>query len=135
MRRALPLLLVPALLLAACGDSEDTIDTSEQTTTPDGGAEPTKQDIDALDGVTVTGADGEQPVLEFDKPLSVGATVRRVLDEGDTDGEEVVDGATVSFDFVFINAPRRQRVRHLVRERAPRGHGRRRTCWPVPASA
>jgi peptidylprolyl isomerase len=106
MRRALPILLVPLLLLAACGDSEDPVETSETTTTQAGGAaaEPSKADIAALDAVDISGEDGEQPVLEFDKPLSVGATVRRVLEEGDADGEEVVDGATVSFDFVFINA-------------------------------
>lgn len=103
MRRALPLLLVPALLLAACGDSEETIDSSDRSsTTADGSATgPSAEDVAALDDVQVTGADGAQPTLEFDKPLSVGATVRKVLEEGE--GEEVVDGATVTFDFVFIN--------------------------------
>jgi peptidylprolyl isomerase len=110
LRRALLLLLIPALVLSACGDSEDTIDTSETTTTTaegtddDGGgaAEPSDEDVAALDGVEVSGADGEKPTLEFDQPLTVGATVRKVLTEGD--GEEIVTGASVSFDFLFINA-------------------------------
>ena len=104
LRRALPLFLAPALLVAACGDSEDSIDTSATTTTADGSdgaSEPDPADEAALDDITVDGADGEQPTLEFDKPFSVGTTVRKVLTEGD--GDEIADGATVTFDFVFIN--------------------------------
>lgn len=102
MRRTLSALLVPVVLLTACGDSEDTIDTSESSsTTVAGAAEPSAADVAALDDVQVTGEDGAQPTLEFEQPFSVGATVRRVLEEGD--GEEVVDGASVTFDFVFIN--------------------------------
>jgi peptidylprolyl isomerase len=102
VRRILPTLLVPVVLLAACGDSEDTIDTSETTTTVAGGAaEASAEDVAALEEVQVTGEDGAKPTLEFEQPFSVGATVRRVLQEGD--GEEAVDGALVTFDFVFIN--------------------------------
>ncbi len=104
LRRALPLLLAPALLLAACGDSEDTIDTSATTeadgSEPGGGA-PDPDDEAALDDIEVGGADGEQPTLEFEQPFSVGTTVRRILTEGE--GDEIVDGANVTFDFVFIN--------------------------------
>jgi peptidylprolyl isomerase len=104
LRRALPLLLAPALLLAACGDSEDTIDTSDttDTTAADGGGTPDPDDEAALEDIEVGGEDGEQPTLEFDMPFSVGTTVRRILTEGD--GQEIVDGANVTFDFVFINA-------------------------------
>jgi peptidylprolyl isomerase len=104
LRRALPLLLAPALLLVACGDSEDSIDTSATTTTADGrdgASAPDPADEAALDDITVGGADGEQPTLEFDKPFSVGTTVRKILTEGD--GDKIADGATVTFDFVFIN--------------------------------
>lgn len=100
LRRALPLLLAPALLLAACGDSEDTIDTSE-TTEADDGAAADPEDEAALDDIEVGGEDGEQPTLEFDMPFSVGTTVRKILTEGD--GDEIADGANVTFDFVFIN--------------------------------
>lgn len=89
LRRALPLLLAPLLLFVACGDSEDTTDTS--------GNRPAK----ALDDIEVSGADGEKPTLEFDMPFSVETTIRKVLEQGD--GEEIVDGATVTFHFLFIN--------------------------------
>ncbi len=95
LRRALPLLFAPALLFAACGDSEATLDTSGPRAA--GTAADDQDALDALDGIKVTGAEGEQP-------LSVGTTVRKVLVDGDAKGEEVVDGATVTFDFVFINA-------------------------------
>lgn len=105
LRRALLILLVPALLLAACGDSEDTIDTSDTTDADseatDGTSAPDADDEAALEEIEVGGEDGEQPTLEFDKPFSVGTTVRRILTEGE--GEEIVDGANVTFDFVFIN--------------------------------
>jgi peptidylprolyl isomerase len=77
------------LLLVACGDSEDLPDTSGD------------RSATALDDIEVSGSDGEQPTLEFDMPFSVETTIRRVLEEGD--GEEIVDGATVTFDFLFVN--------------------------------
>jgi peptidylprolyl isomerase len=90
LRRALPLLQAPALLLAACGDSEGTTDTSGDQTAES-----------ALDDIQVSGSDDEKPTLEFDLPFSVDTTVRKILEEGD--GEEIVDGATVTFDFLFVN--------------------------------
>lgn len=100
-RRLLPLLLVPALLVGACGDEEDTRDTGGGSATGAlEGTEPADQEV--LDAVEVTeGEDGEAPTFEFEQPFAVETTARRILEEGD--GDEVVEGSTVQFDFVFVN--------------------------------
>lgn len=98
LRRALPALLVPALILAACGAEEENTKTPDLSETSDSNSCPTSE---LLDAVEVTGAKGTQPVLEFDQPLEVTATSCRVLTEGD--GERITDGATAVFDYVFIN--------------------------------
>lgn len=97
LRRALPALLVPALILVACGAEEENTKTSDKTADRYGC--PTSA---VLDEVDVSGADGKQPVLKFEEPLEVRATSCRVLTEGD--GERLTDGATAIFDYVFINA-------------------------------
>lgn len=84
MRRALiPLLttLVLLPLVAACGDDDDS-------------AGP-------LDAIEVRGEQGEQPELEFETPFTVDETTRTVLNEGD--GDELADGATAIFHFLFVN--------------------------------
>jgi peptidylprolyl isomerase len=96
-RRPLLALLVPALLLAACGDSEDTTDTTDTTES----AAERCPSTEALDAVDVSGEAGAAPVLEFDQPLSVETTACRVLEEGD--GDAVVEGSTAIFHFVFVN--------------------------------
>ena len=98
LRRTLAMLLVPLLALAACGDDEKTVDTD--TTAADGGADPA--DVALLDDVEVTpGKDGAAPTIEFDQPFKVDTTVRRIIEEGE--GEEIVDGSTAIFDFMFLN--------------------------------
>lgn len=97
LRRPLLALLVPALLLAACGDSEDSTDT---TATTESAAERCPSS-EALDAVDVSGEAGAAPVLEFDQPLSVETTACRVLEEGD--GDSVAEGSTAIFHFVFVN--------------------------------
>lgn len=90
LRRTLFALLLPALLLGACGADEASTGTT--STTADAGV---------LDDVEVRGERGEEPTITFDKPLSVDETVRRVLVEGD--GAELTDGATAIFHFLFLN--------------------------------
>ncbi len=84
MRRALIPLLTPLVLLpllAACGDDGDS--------------------AGVLDAIEVRGEQGDQPELDFETPFSVDETARTVLDEGD--GEELADGATAIFHFLFVN--------------------------------
>src|SRR5688572_29108776 len=90
MRRILITVLCLALVAAACGSDEALRDTT-----------PTESGT-VLDDVEVTGEPGEEPTLEFDMPLEVDETARLVLTEGD--GEEVVDGKLVSFDYLFVNS-------------------------------
>jgi peptidylprolyl isomerase len=94
MRRivaSLAALTVLAALMAGCG-SDDAADDGGATA---GGSEG------SLDEITVTGAIGEAPVVNFEAPFSVDETVSKVLVEGD--GEDVVSGATVGFDYAALN--------------------------------
>jgi peptidylprolyl isomerase len=86
MRRLLALAFCLALVGAACG--------SDQPMRATGGS--------PLDDVEVTqGEEGQAPTLEFDQPLEVEETETRVLEEGD--GDAIVDGKSITFDFVFVN--------------------------------
>lgn len=100
MRRhpLLLLLLVPALVLSAC--SSDEANTTDTTATTASGEQSCATSA-ALDGIQVTGAEGEQPTLEFDQPLDATETACRVIEEGD--GGALAAGSTAIFDFVFIN--------------------------------
>lgn len=93
LRRTLPLLITSALIVAACG--------SEETSTRTSGS-PDCPTADVLDDVKVTGEEGQQPVLEFEQPLTVEKTACRVLEEGEGDGLET--GDIVRFDYAFFNA-------------------------------
>jgi peptidylprolyl isomerase len=97
LRRPLLAMLVPALLLAACGEDEGTPDASDTTESAAAGC----PSADVLDAVEVSGEAGVAPVLEFDQPLAVETTACRVLEEGD--GDAVAEGSTAIFHFVFIN--------------------------------
>lgn len=96
MRRLLPCLIAVTALAAACGDEEPARETSEPTTT-----EAPETASSDLEDVEVTGEPGAQPTFEFPQPFGVTETVTRVVDAGD--GEELVPGAFVTFDFVFVN--------------------------------
>jgi peptidylprolyl isomerase len=108
MRRALIPLLTLATVLAACGDDE-TSSTEDSTEEADCTYEPGGEDAETPEGVEssdladveVTGEGGEEPTLEFPMPFGVSETTRDLLEEGD--GEPVVDGASVTVDYVVVN--------------------------------
>jgi FKBP-type peptidyl-prolyl cis-trans isomerase len=104
MPRRTPLAVVAlaALLLGACGDDSGGTDAGDGTAAAtDGTAAAAAADDPALDGVTVEGAFGEAPTLEFDTPFETDETIRRVLEEGD--GDVLEQGMTVSFEHVAVN--------------------------------
>ena len=93
------LTLGAALLLSACGSSE------EDSATPSASASAsstapvaTEADIAAVAAVELVGAPGSEPTLEFTAPLATTAPVARVVTEGT--GDEIVDGAQVSLNIV-----------------------------------
>lgn len=97
--------LLPLLLLvAACGSDdgggESASAEDESTTTTTAAIEPA-QDDPSLDAITVEGAFGEPPTVDFEPPFETETTVRRILEEGD--GDPVESGMTVSFENVGID--------------------------------
>ncbi len=97
-RPLVALLVVPLLLLAACGQRGDAGD----------GAAPRKESASAttagsgLEGVTVQGEPGQEPTVKVDDGFSVDETSVEVLDEGD--GATVQANDTVTVDYVGVNA-------------------------------
>ena len=92
------LTLGAALLLSGCGSSDDAESPSasaSQTTL----AEPTAEDIAALDGVSVEGDPGTEPTLTIPTPLSTSTDVTRVVSEGT--GEEITEGSLVGLQLVM----------------------------------
>ncbi|MFC5379674.1 FKBP-type peptidyl-prolyl cis-trans isomerase [Aquipuribacter nitratireducens] len=93
-RASRPLVLGAAALLAvgvaACGSGEATDDASGAAGGNAGGSGD-------LSGVSVDGAYGEVPTVEFDTPFEVEESASTVLDEGD--GEELTSEDTVTLDY------------------------------------
>ncbi|MBL0885793.1 FKBP-type peptidyl-prolyl cis-trans isomerase [Myceligenerans indicum] len=118
--------LSSALVLTGCGDGDDSgADASASPSADASGAsaepvvaggvcepeapsapaeipEPSEADQKAIEGVTVTGAAGEEPEkVEFDTPLEVEGLAVNVLDEGD--GTELATGNRVTFQDYIVN--------------------------------
>ena len=93
-RALLALLAAAALLVTSCGTEDD-------PTTSAGDEEPAAACENDVEGVTVGGAAGAQPTVEFDRPLSVDRTQCTVLTEGS--GDAAADGDTLLLEFTFVN--------------------------------
>ena len=107
MRRLLPLLAplaAPALLVAACGGAQ----------APDS-SDPTS----ALEAVSVAGAAGAEPTVEFDAPLEATSSEHKVLAEGD--GEPVTAGQQVSARLVTVNGETGEEVESSYGDEEPVG--------------
>ena len=63
-------------------------------------ADTSAADLAALEGITWTDVDGV-PTLEFDTPLTVGASALRPIADGD--GDVIEDGMNVSLDYVVYS--------------------------------
>lgn len=98
-----PLALVSVLLLAACAGAPSTGETPDPTTTPvvelDLCATPGG---DSVDAVTVTGAFGQTPVLNYPRDLAApDETQRAIVIDGGVDSSP---GASVQIDYTIVNA-------------------------------
>ena len=107
MRRLATALIATSLLLAGCGGGDDPeTEPTEDSATPapsdDGAvaAEPTAEDIAALEAVTVEGELGAAPQLVFEQPFDVSVPVARVETEGD--GPAIEDGQQVKLHYVAV---------------------------------
>ena len=85
--------LMAASLVACSPDTSNMSTPGECEVTPSG---------TVSDGVKVTGDFGSEPTVEFDEPLTVDATQRSVVIEGDGDDVAQV-GDEVSVNFSFFN--------------------------------
>ncbi|WP_338747680.1 FKBP-type peptidyl-prolyl cis-trans isomerase [Janibacter alittae] len=104
--------LASLMLLTACGgDSEsDSSDTGSSESASDSQdatptlAEPKEEDLDKVEEIEVTQADGKKgPSVELpEKPLEVSQTTRTILDEGD--GKELPDDAYATVDLAMFSA-------------------------------
>ena len=84
--------IAASLLLAACGDEPDKSDESDG---------PATSAASGLDAVTVTGALGEEPTLDFELPFSVDAAAAKVDTEGT--GDVLADGQTLEIDYLMVD--------------------------------
>jgi peptidylprolyl isomerase len=81
--RAAAVTAAVVLGLAACGNAGETAGN------PD------------LEPITVEGAYGEQPTIEFEAPFELEESASEVLSEGD--GEEIAEGDTVTIDYSIVS--------------------------------
>ncbi|MFP5347066.1 MAG: FKBP-type peptidyl-prolyl cis-trans isomerase [Actinomycetes bacterium] len=89
MRRLLAVLVLPLLLLTACGGSGGKGSPS---------ASPSGSD---LSRVTVTGDPGTKPTVTFKTPFSTDKTTRKVVTEGS--GAAVEAGQSLKIDYLGVN--------------------------------
>jgi len=99
----LPLVLASALLLASCAGDPSTQSTPDPTTTA-----AAEVDVcatpggDSVDAVTVTGAFGTTPVLDYPSDLAAPAeTQRAIVIDG---GAEVAPGTQVQIEYAIVDA-------------------------------
>ncbi|WP_278235049.1 FKBP-type peptidyl-prolyl cis-trans isomerase [Isoptericola sp. AK164] len=108
---ALGVVLATALVLGGCSDDGDapdgaepsasaSADSSASATAP-AQADPTDEDIAALEAVEVSGEPGSEPELSFEE-IEVSVPTHRVVDEGD--GDELVEGMKVRMQYVTYDA-------------------------------
>lgn len=94
---AVAIAAVAALGLTACSsDAEGETEASADPTATV--AQPTEEDIAALESITWTEGEDGVPVLEFETPLEVSTTTDYVVTEGD--GEALEAGMYVNLDYI-----------------------------------
>ncbi|MDO8143013.1 MULTISPECIES: FKBP-type peptidyl-prolyl cis-trans isomerase [Isoptericola] len=104
---ALGVALAAALVLGGCSDDADAPDSTEPSAPSSASAdstaqaEPTEEDIAAVESIEVTGEPGSEPELSFDD-IEVSVPTHRVVDEGD--GTEISEGMKLTIHYVTYDA-------------------------------
>lgn len=107
MRRLLASLAVlPLFLLSGCGDDPAEPAAATETGSP-------------LDAVTVTGEVGEEPVVEFEAPLTIEEPASTVLVEGD--GEPLAEGQQVQAQVLTIDGATGEQIESSYTAERPAG--------------
>lgn len=107
MRLLALLTALSMLLLTACGQ-----DTPDEAGTPSPAGDP-------LAGITVTGEVGEEPVVEFEAPLTVTEAASSVVVEGE--GEALEEGQQVQAQLLTIDGSTGDEIESSYDAEAPAG--------------
>ena len=95
MRRTAAAVLLPLLMiLSACGGGDD----------GDAEAVGGKPRVATLEDVSVSGAAGEEPEVDFKAPIRFEKTERSIVDKGPGEGDAVTETSTITVDYVGVNA-------------------------------
>lgn len=103
MRRLAATLVTTALLLTACGSTQEE---PAETPAPSGSADAgeqtagTEEDLAVLRAVQVEGDFGAEPTLTFDQPFEISAPAAHVVTEGD--GEPLEEGQIMVVDVLAV---------------------------------
>ncbi len=92
MRRTVAAVLLPLLLvLAGCGGSSDEGDTpsAKQAT---------------IDDISVSGAEGEKPQVDFKPPVTFEKTESEIVTKGPGKGDAITPESQVTIDYLALNA-------------------------------
>lgn len=85
------------LLLSACGQGDE----SEDSTTPPPSVAAQDAKSTSLDDITVDGKMGKKPKVDFEAPLVMDKTEKKVLEEGT--GDKVADGEQVTAQMTLVS--------------------------------
>lgn len=103
MRRLAATLVTTALLLTACGSTQEE---PAETPAPSGSADAgeqtagTEEDLAVLQAVQVEGDFGAEPTLTFDQPFEISAPAAHVVTEGD--GDPLEEGQIMVVDVLAV---------------------------------
>ncbi|WP_225755571.1 FKBP-type peptidyl-prolyl cis-trans isomerase [Actinotalea sp. Marseille-Q4924] len=105
MRRLAATLVTTALLLTACGSTDEPAETPgpAETAGADGAEQSagSEEDLEILRAVQVEGDFGSEPTLTFDQPFEIAAPAAHVVAEGD--GEPLEEGQIMVVDVLALS--------------------------------
>lgn len=122
MRRLAATLVTTALLLTACGSTEeDPAETPAPSDTAgaDAGEQTagSEEDLEVLRAVQVEGDFGAEPTLTFDQPFEISAPAAHVVSEGD--GDPLEEGQVMVVDVLAVTGDAGETLQSTYADGAP----------------
>lgn len=78
---------------------------------------PSAEDVEAVEGIEVSGPVGKAPKVSFDAPLEVSGPASRVVDEGT--GDELAEGAQATINYVVLGGKDAKQTYSTWKEKKP----------------